>query len=146
MACGEGTALIRASAREVLEFVPDVERYRRADRKIGRVHWVRRDGDHGQVKHNGRLLGLAPIVLAMTLTPWTRLQFTFVSAPWPLAAFEGLFTCEETLEGTRVLHRERFALHPLARVLDPLFSAWLAADTPQEGRRIKHLLERGQGG
>ncbi len=40
MACGEGTAIVCCSPREVLEFVLDVERYRLADRKIGRVHWV----------------------------------------------------------------------------------------------------------
>jgi hypothetical protein len=59
MACGEGTAVIGCSPQQVLELVLDVERYRLADRKIGRVHWVRRDGNHGQVKHNGRLLGVA---------------------------------------------------------------------------------------
>jgi hypothetical protein len=144
MACGEGTAIIGCSPQQVLEFVLDVERYRLADRKIGRVHWVRRDGSHGQVKHNGRLLGVAtpPIVLAFTLTPWSRLDFQIVAAPWPLRGFQGLFTCEQTAHGTQVVHRECFTLHPLAAPLDPLFSAWLARDTPREVRRIKQLLER----
>ena len=147
MACGEGTAIIGRSPRQVLEFVLDVERYRLADRKIGRVHWVRRDGNHGQVKHNGRLLGLAtpPIVLAFTLTPWSRLDFEIVSAPWPLAGFDGWFTCAQTADGTRVVHRECFTLHPPASLLDPLFSVSLARDTLQEVRRIKQLLEREPG-
>jgi hypothetical protein len=144
MACGEGSAIIACSPRAVLEFVLDVERYRLADRKIGRVHWMRRDGDHGQVKHDGRLLGLPfpPMVLAFTLTSWSRLDFRMVTAPWPLTGFEGFFTCEPTVQGTRVVHRERFAVHPLIGLLDPLFGAWLARDTPREVIRIKRILER----
>jgi hypothetical protein len=147
MACGEGTAVIACSPRQVLELVLDVERYRLADRKVGRVHWVRRDGNHGQVKHNGRLLGLPtpPIVLAFTLTPWSRLDFEIVTAPWPLRGFQGVFTCEETAHGTRVMHRECFTLHPLAGLLDPLFGAWLARDTPREVTRIRRLLEHARG-
>lgn len=112
MACGEGSAVIACPPRAVLELVLDVERYRLADRKIGRVHWVHRHGNHGQVKHDGRLLGLPfpPIVLAFTLTPWSRLDFGIVTAPWPLTGFEGSFTCEPTAQGTPsgpsgVLHR-----------------------------------------
>ena len=146
MACGEGTTTIACSPRQVLEFVLDVERYRLADRKIGRVHWVHRDGNHGQVKHNGRLLGLPfpPIVLAFMLTPWSRLEFRTVTAPWPLTGFEGFFACEPTAHGTRVTHRECFTVHPLVGLLDSLFGAWLARDTPQEVIRIKQLLERGR--
>jgi hypothetical protein len=144
MACGEGSAVIACPPRAVLELVLDVERYRLADRKIGRVHWVHRHGNHGQVKHDGRLLGLPfpPIVLAFTLTPWSRLDFGIVTAPWPLTGFEGSFTCEPTAQGTRVVHRECFTVHPLVRPLDPVFGAWLARDTPQEVGRIKRLLER----
>ena len=40
MIVGEGTALIRRSPRDILEFVLDLERYRQADTKIGRVHFV----------------------------------------------------------------------------------------------------------
>lgn len=156
MACGEGTAIVRRPPRDVLEFVLDVDRYRQADRKIGRVHWVRRDGDTGdtgdtgQVKHNGRLFGLPapPITLAFTLTRWSRLDFRMVAAPWPLRGFVGFFTCEETPQGTVVTHRECFSLHPVAAMLlDPLAAAWLARDTPAEVLRIKRLLELdGEGG
>ncbi len=71
-----------------------MDRDRLADRKIGRVHWVRRDDNQGQVKHNGRLLGVStpPIVLSFALTPWSRLAFAVVQAPWPLAGFEGWFS------------------------------------------------------
>ncbi|HEX8863794.1 MAG TPA: hypothetical protein VGC06_32775 [Actinomycetes bacterium] len=83
MACGEGTAIIGCAPQQVLELVPDVGRYRLADRKIGRVPRVRRDRNHGQVEHNGRLLGVAtpPIVPAFTLTPGRPAG----STPWRLA-------------------------------------------------------------
>jgi hypothetical protein len=80
--------------------------------------------------------------LAFTLTPWSRLDFEMVTAPWPLAGFDGWFTCEQTAHGTRVVHRECFTLHPLAGPLDPVIGAWLARDTPREVTRIKGLLER----
>lgn len=78
-------------------------------------------------------------------SPQEVLEFVMITAPWPLRGFQGLFTCEQTAHGTRVVHRECFTLHPLVSLLDPLFSTWLARDTPQEVRRIKQLLERQRG-
>jgi Flp pilus assembly CpaF family ATPase len=39
---GEASTTVRASPREVFDFVIDLERYRQADRKIGRVGEIRR--------------------------------------------------------------------------------------------------------
>src|SRR5438874_11195042 len=95
--CGEGRAIIRRLPKDILEFVLDVDRYRQADLKIGRVHYVKREGNVGEVRHDGRLLGIkAPAaVLAFTLTPYSRLQFRGIKVPWPLRGFDGFFTCEE---------------------------------------------------
>jgi hypothetical protein len=122
MGCGEGTAIIGCSPRQMLEFVLDVERYRLADRKIGRVHWVRRDGNHGQVKHNGRLLGVAtpPIVLAFTLTPWSHLDFGIVTAPWPALSIHS------SAPGSPVTHPRR---------LSASSSSWSATKAPEPRRR-----------
>jgi hypothetical protein len=144
---GEGTVLIRATPKEILEFVLDLERYRRADTKIGRVHWLKRDGDRGRVKHGGRLRGVPgrPLESEFTLTPWTRLEFRSVRAPWPLAHFEGLFTCEETPDGTRVHHREAFGFRGLlAGAIDRFLGRWLAQDTPREMERMRAILEQAQ--
>lgn len=46
---------MRATAGEVFEFVIDLERYRRADHKIGCVGKVRRSGDTGTVEFSGRI-------------------------------------------------------------------------------------------
>jgi len=103
---GEGTALIRRSPRDILEFVLDLERYRQ---------------------------------------PWSRLHFRSTPSLWPgvLYHFDGLFTCEETAEGTCVRHREAVSLRPpLAWVVDPLLRDWLARDTALEMARMKALLEQ----
>jgi len=142
--CGEGSALIRRDPREVMEFVLDVERYRQADHKIGRVHWIRGDGNTGEVRHGGRFVGIpAPAVtLGFELTPFSRLDFKGVSTPWPLRGFDGFFSCEKTMEGTRVTHRECLIFGPvMGRILKPLIAPWLSGDTPAEVKRIKSILE-----
>jgi len=142
--CGEGSTLIRRDPREVMEFVLDVERYRQADHKIGRVHWIRGDGNTGEVRHGGRFMGIpAPAVtLGFELTPFSRLDFKGVSTPWPLRGFDGFFSCEKTMEGTRVTHRECLIFGPvMGRILKPLIAPWLSGDTPAEVKRIKSILE-----
>lgn len=142
--CGEGAAVIRRDPKDVLEFVLDVDRYRRADLKIGRLHWIRRDGNGGLVRHGGRFVGLpAPAVtLSFKLLPYSRLDFQGEEVPWPLRGFEGDFTCEETTEGTLVTHRECFVLGPIAGpMFRAVFGGWLSHDTPAEIMRMKRILE-----
>ena len=116
--------------------------------KIGRVHHVKRAGNVGEVRHDGRLLGIkAPaVVLAFTLTPYSRLEFRGIKMPWPVRGFDGLFTCEETPEGTVVVHRECFIF---GRTTGHLFRLvlgwWLKRDTPAEVLRMKALLESTKG-
>jgi hypothetical protein len=113
--------------------------------KIGRVHYVHRNGNEGEVRHGGRLLGLPapPAVLAFTLSPYSRLDFRGVTMPWPLRGFTGFFTCEDSPEGTIVVHRECFTFGRLSgTVFRLLLGWWLKRDTPAEVLRMKRLLER----
>ncbi len=147
MIVGEGTALIRRSPRDILEFVLDLERYRQADTKIGRIHFVERAGNRGRARYAGRMRGLrGPAeTVDWELEPWSRLHFWSTPSFWPgvLFHFDGLFTCEETAEGTRVRHREAVSLRPpLAWIVEPLLRAWLARDTVEEVARMKALLEQ----
>lgn len=142
--CGVGRATIACDPAAVLEFVLDVDRYRRADHKIGRVHFTRRDGNCGEVRHSGRILGLpAPAAtLAFELTSPSRLDFRGVAMPWPLRGFHGSFTCVATPGGTQVVHRECFAFGPVAgRLAQFVFGGLLARDTQAEVLRMKRLLE-----
>lgn len=144
MIYGEATALIRCSAREVLEFVLDFERYRQADTKIRKVHGVERNGNEGRLRYSGWIRGLpTPIVEhAWRLVPYSRLEIRSLKRDSLLDHFEGLFMCEETPQGTRVLHRETFVFHPpLGSVVERFLRAWIARDVREEVVRMKHILE-----
>ena len=138
--------MIQRPPKDILEFVLDVDQYRRADLKIGRVHYVHRNGNEGEVRHGGRLLGLpAPAaVLAFTLTPYSRLDFRGVAMPWPLRGFSGFFIFQDSPEGTIVVHRECFIFGRVSgQLFKRLLGWWLKRDTPAEVLRMKRLLERG---
>jgi len=148
MIYGEGSALIRCPARDILEFVLDFERYRQADTKIRKVHGVERNGDEGLLRYSGWIRGLpTPLVEhAWRIVPYSRLEIRSLKRDLLLDQFEGLFTCEETPQGTRVVHRETFVFHPpLGRLVERLLRAWIARDVPAEMSRMKDILE-GDGG
>jgi uncharacterized protein YbjT (DUF2867 family) len=143
--CGVGTETIARSPREIIEFVLDVDRYRQADRKLGRVHWIRRTGDGGLVRHGGRLRGLPTpaITLAFRMLPDGTLEFRSTQAPWPLKRFEGGFRLERTHEGVRVTHEECLIFgRVVGRFFERIFGEWLRGDTAAEVKRMKTLLER----
>ena len=147
MICGEGTAVIRRAPRDVLEYVLDLPRYAEADHKIRWIREVVRDGNQGHVRHGGMVRGLPgpPVTLTFELEPYSRLVFR--NAPTGLGrwvfGFEGSFTCDETSEGTRVVHRECFEFPaPLRWVAEPYLRDWLPRDTSEEMLRMKAILER----
>jgi hypothetical protein len=141
---GTGTATIRCDPSAVMDFVLNVEQYRQADHKIGRLHYALRDGKRGRVRHGGRFLGIpAPAAtLDYELTSTSRLDFRGVRMPWPLRGFHGSFTCVPTADGTQVTHSECFIFGPVSGcVFRMVFGRWLAGDTQAEVVRMKRLLE-----
>ena len=149
MIVGEATATVAVPPSDVFDFVLDLERYRQADRKIGRVGPTTRDGESGTVTFSGRIRGLpGPSgTYPFTLDP-TRLRFGSPIrglARWFLD-FEGTFDCAVGPEGTVVTHREVFEFKPPWRWLaEPLLRSWLESDTAEEMARFKELVERGAG-
>lgn len=145
MIVGEATATVAVTPREVVEFVLDLNRYRQADRKIGRVGRIERDGDAGTVRFSGRIKGLpGPSgVYPFTATD-SRLQFgspVAGAARWFLH-FEGTFELRETADGTVVTHREAFTFkRPWRWLAEPLLRRWLEADTTDEMVRFKDVIE-----
>jgi uncharacterized protein YbjT (DUF2867 family) len=142
--CGQGEAVIHRPPEAVLEFVLDVDQYRKADLKVGPVRWVQRDGERGLVKHGGRLLGIPtpPVTLSFELTPYSRLDFEGKAVPWPMRGFSGFFICDPSPDGTKVVHRECFIFGPISgRLFKLVFRPWLSRDTPAEVLRMKRLLE-----
>jgi hypothetical protein len=146
MIVGEAQATVAAAPKDVFEFVFDLERYRQADHKIGKVGRIERNGDSGTVEFNGRIMGLPGPrgVYPYTVTP-TRLQFgSPIAGPakWFLD-FEGTFDCKETPEGTVVTHREAFTFKaPWRWLVEPLLRRWLENDTAAEMVRVKEMVER----
>ena len=146
MIVGEATAVVAVPPSAVFEFVLDLDRYRQADRKIGRVGPARRDGNTGTVTFAGRIRGLpGPSGTYPFTLEASRLRFgSPVSglARWFLD-FEGTFECETVPDGTVVTHREVFDFKPPWRWLaEPLLRSWLEADTADEMVRFKELIER----
>jgi hypothetical protein len=143
---GEATATVKASPRQVFEFVLDLRRYREADHKIGRVGALVRNGDSGTVRFAGRIRGLpGPSgVFPFTMTP-SRLVFGSPiagAAKW-FVDFEGSFDCTETAEGTVVTHREVFEFkRPWRWLAEPMLRRWLERDTTAEMLRFKPLVEK----
>ncbi len=146
MIAGEGSALIRRSARDILEFVLDFPRYREADTKIRRVLGVERNGNEGRLRYSGRMRGIpTPAVEhAWSLVPYSRLEVRSLRRDSLLDRFEGVFICGDDPNGTRVLHRETFWFHPpLGTLVERFLGGWLARDVAAEVSRMKDILERG---
>jgi hypothetical protein len=148
MIVGEARTTLSASPAEVLEFILDLDRYREADHKIGRVGEVHRDGDVGTAEFAGSLRGLPGM---MGTYPF-RLTPTSITFGSPIAGparffldFEGSFDCEVTSAGTVVTHREAFDFKaPLRYLAEPAFRGWLQDDITEEMVRFKHLIEGGR--
>ena len=148
MIAGDATVVIQCQPDDVFEFVLDLERYRQADRKIGRVVRVDRNGNRGTVRFWGRIrwgLPAPPADYAFELEPGRRLRFVsaggFVAR---LLHFEGLFECSPNPDGEGIVvrHREEFRFKGPARpLLEPLLRRWLERDTPLEMERVKRILE-----
>jgi Polyketide cyclase / dehydrase and lipid transport len=143
---GEAETTVRVSRADVVEFVLDLERYRQADRKIGRVIEIQRDGDTGTARFSSRVRGLpGPSGVYPFEVTATGLRFgspVAGRARWFLD-FEGTFDLEETEGGTVVRHREVFEFkRPWRWLAEPLLRSWLEADTADEMVRFKQLIER----
>jgi hypothetical protein len=145
---GDATVVIDCEPDDVFEFVLDLDRYRGADHKIGRVVYVRRDGNRGTSRFWGRLrwgLPGPPGTYAFELDPGKRLTFTSAGGLLGLLLdFHGLFECQPNPDGPGILvrHREQFDFRgPVRFLLDPLLRRWLEADTVEEMQRVKQMLE-----
>jgi hypothetical protein len=147
---GVGEAVIARPAEAIIAFVTDLEQYKRADWKIGRVLEQRRDGERIFMRHDGTLRGIPGPSVALELTVEGTRAVRYRSVPrFPsrlMLTFEGGFALSESAEGTRVVHTERFNfLAPWRWVAEPFLRQWLAEDVRLEMVRMKTLLEAEHG-
>lgn len=146
MIVGEATTIVSATPNDVFDFVLDLNRYRQADHKIGKVGTIDNQGDHGMVQFAGRIRGLPG---PSGTYPFTRTESCLrfgspVSGParWFLD-FEGTFNTSQTDDGTVVTHREAFSFkRPWRWLAEPLLRRWLENDTTKEMTRFRELVDR----
>jgi hypothetical protein len=134
-----------------LALVMDPRRYAEVDRKLGRIDWVRREGDVTEFRFRSALPGLGPgpkIVSRMTLIPGERVDVRLPDRPENrlarrVSTFEASFSCVPVTGGIRVTRRIAIGFAaPLRRLLEPLVRRKLRADVEDELRGAKRLLER----
>jgi hypothetical protein len=145
----EGTAVIRAEPREVLELVLDLDRYREADTKIGRVTLglALDETGRGRVRYRGRLRGIVTPVDTqdVELVPWSTLTIRGAPGVWTrrTSDFEGTFSCEAVEGGTQVVHTEAFWFKPapVRWIAEAYLRRWLDDQMASEMVRLKELVE-----
>jgi hypothetical protein len=146
----EGQITIDRSAREVLEFVLDLDRYRQADAKIVKVNdqpTVDEDQPAGRARYRGALRGIRtpPQWQIVTLTPWSAVRLHTAPNQWTarFARFEGGFECVPADGGgTRLTHYEQFDFRALAPAADRFLRTWLQRYIDDEEMpRLKSLIE-----
>lgn len=135
----------------MLEYVLDLDRYRRADAKITSVSEqpiLGLQNRKGRARYRGRLRGFPTPSQWQTasLSPWERLELSTEPGQWTahLATFTGGFVCEELEDGrTRLTHFEQFDFRAPAKwVLDRYLGRWMQNYlVTKELPQLKALIE-----
>lgn len=138
----EATVTVDRPAGAVLDWIGDLERYRRADRKITKVVLQ----EPGRVRYRGRLRGLPTPVDEQTVHRDGDRSLTFRGARrWTrqLLDFEGGFRCSPSGAGTTVVHYEEFGFKPapVRWLAEAWLRRWLQRDVEDEVQRLKWLVE-----
>lgn len=146
MAYGEARLFISRSAGEIADFVLDLNRYQAVDAKLGRIYWVRRDGNEVTFRFQPKLLGLpGPPTIQRVLLAEDGSKILIGGQPsWTdkVAVFSAYFLFEEAEGGTWVTRHVEFRFaKPLAALLDRLFRKWLVRDVESELAGAKRVLE-----
>jgi Polyketide cyclase / dehydrase and lipid transport len=141
------TTIIKASPREVLECVLDLNRYKLIDRKIVRVGKVigPDDAGRGYVRIWGRVLKLppAPDRQDFVLERWSRLTFRGAKRqPGRLVFdFTGHFECRPSNNGsTEVTHSYEFVFTRPFRVIENRLGPWLQRELDVEIENLAAAL------
>jgi hypothetical protein len=128
----------------VIDFVLDIEQYRRVDHKIGRVVRTEMiDGDH-VVTFMTALRGLpAKARQRMHVVGTARIEVSPMPS-WQdkLVSFRGLFELTPVEGGTEVRHAYHFDFRPPMKwIVEPYIRGWLARGIETEVSDIKLVLE-----
>lgn len=146
-----GTATVAAEPQDVLEFVLDLDRYRRADPKVGALKQtpVLDEQGRGRARYRGKLRHLITPVDTqdIQLTRWSRLEIRGAKGVWTrwTTDFEGTFVCEPVEGGTRVTHSETFWFKPapVRWLAEKYLGRWMQEEMPKEMAALERLVEQG---
>lgn len=144
--------IVRCAPEEFLALVMDAERYAEVDDKLGRIDWVRREGDVTEFRFRSRLPGIPgpgpKIVSRMRLTPGERVDVEYAPLPQNrvprrISTFAASFVCAPVAEGTRVIRTIEIGFVPVIGLLvEPILRRTLQPDVEREIKGAKELLER----
>jgi hypothetical protein len=142
---GEASVTVRATPEEALALLWDLERYREADHKIGRVLSAEPDGDDLVVRFVPKMRGLPgpPVRQRLRRTGPHRIDISDEPGSWVsrIQTFSGFLLAEPVAGGTHVTHREQLDFHgPAAKVMQRSLRGWLAHDVAAEVARIGAIL------
>lgn len=146
----EAEVQIERSPEQILRWVLDLDRYKRADRKISKVidRPVLDASGNGVARYRGRLRGIPTPVDTnlVSLQEWEQLTFRGAPGIWTrrLVDFTGTFECRATGDGsTSLRHTETFHFHPAAveRLAGWFLGRWLQREIETEVHRLKELIE-----
>ncbi|SFB06995.1 Polyketide cyclase / dehydrase and lipid transport [Amycolatopsis marina] len=143
---------MRCSPDEFLALVLNPRRYAEVDDKLGRIDWVRREGNVTEFKFRSRLPGLPgpmpKVVSRMRLTPGERVDVEYAPSPHNrlsrrLSTFAASFVCRPVSDGTRVTRTIEFGFLPIVGLpVELILRRTLRSDVEREIRGAKELLER----
>jgi len=137
---------VATSARTVLEFVLDLERYKHADPKIVRVSSVDEPDEQGRgsVRIWATMWRLppAPDRHDISLERWSRVTFTGARRQLGRLMFDftGVVECTPTTTGTLVTHSYEIRFKGPFRLLEPRLERWLTAQIDEEVRDLAALV------
>jgi hypothetical protein len=157
---GVGEATIRCSKKAIVDFVTNLETYKKADLKIGRVLEQTRipasetsDGlERIFMRHDGTMRGVPgpPVSLEMVIESEHLVSYRAVPS-FPsrfVLTFNGGFELHDLSDdagAVRVVHTERFYFYfPFRLIAEPFLRTWIANDVREEMLRLKQLLESAQ--
>ena len=150
MVHAEAEVQIERSPEQILRWVLDLDRYKRADQKITKVidRPVLDASGNGVARYRGRLRGIPTPVDTnlVSLHEWEQLTFQGAPGIWTrrLVDFTGTFKCTPIGDGSTTLrHTETFRFHPqpMERLAGFVLGRWLQREIETDVHRLKDLIE-----
>jgi hypothetical protein len=149
MASGEAELVIAYPPQGIIDFVMDLEEYRKVDDKLGKIHWIKPapGGEGVLVRFRPRLMGMPGPTTTQRVVPTRdhRIEITAVPS-WTdsMVTFHAYFRCEPVEGGTKVVRGLDFTFGKAMSWMDGPVTRWLATSIPQELANAKEYLESGQ--